>query len=85
MTTPEEVWESYRNFICEEEGSIGDANVEYEAKRAFFAGSEAVFKMLSDSFDLHPKEAFKRLRDYREMNRAAAMDTISDNNEEEQQ
>lgn len=85
MTTPQEVWQSYRNYICEEEGSIGDDNVEYEAERAFYAGSEAVFKMLADSFDLHPKEAFTRLREYREMNRERAMEILPDDNESEEQ
>lgn len=84
MITPEEVWASYRNYICEDEGSIGDVNVEFEARRAFYAGSEAVFKMLADSFDLHPNEAFKRLKEYREMNRVAAMDTLPDDEQEEQ-
>ena len=73
MKTPTESWNEYRDFVYEAELEEGDEN---ERMRAFFAGAESVFKLLES---LVGGPIFKRigpLQQYREANKAAAMETM---------
>ena len=82
MNTPEQAWESYREFVYE--NTTLTSVEEHNCQQAFYAGSEAVFKILADSLDLHPNEIFRIMQRYREMNRTAAMETVPDDEQEEQ-
>ena len=82
MNTPTELWEKYREMVFE--GDLTDQQ-DFECKRAFFAGSEAVFKLLEDctKSNLRPSQTFQSINTYRNLNRAAAMETIPDDEQEE--
>ena len=59
-------------------------SVEFEAKRSFFAGSEAMFKIMDSLSGLKTNHALRLLSEYREMNRTAAMETVPDDEQDEQ-
>ena len=74
MKTPAQNWIEYLEFVYEKLLEEGD---ETERKRAFFAGSEAVFRLLESCDKESIRLALDALREYREANKAAAMETMS--------
>ena len=74
MKTPIDSWNEYRNFVYASELEEGD---EQERQRAFFAGSEAVFRLMESCDGFSVLDAMRSMREYREANKAAAMETMS--------
>ncbi len=56
--------------------SLEDGGGEQERKRAFFAGSEAIFKLLESLDGMTINKTIEPLQRYRELNKQAAMETI---------
>lgn len=81
-STPSELWEDYKAFVFDD--SLTESQ-ECECKRAFFAGSEVVFKLLDEcgKSNLRPSQTYQAINTYRNMNRVAAMETVPDDEQEE--
>ena len=79
MNTPDEFWEHYKAFVFDD--SLTEQQ-EFECRRAFFAGSEAVFKVIEHLSEVVDEEkVYQMLFRYRETNRDAAMETVPDEEE----
>ena len=74
MITPQQNWIDYLEFVYE---NLLEESDETERKRAFFAGSEAIFRLMENCDRESIRLALDALREYREANKAAAMETMS--------
>ena len=68
MKTPARLWNEHRDMVYKSDGPLMES-VEFEAKRSFFAGSEAMFKIMDSLSGLKTNHALRLLSEYREMNR----------------